>query len=100
MKFGLDEKVLDKIKDIFIKYPEIKEAVIYGSRAKGNYKNGSDIDISLKGENISLSLISSMESDIDDLLLPYTFDFSIFEKISNEELLEHIERVGVSIYKC
>jgi len=71
---------------------------LYGSRAKGNFKNGSDIDLTLKGDNISLTVLNSIVNQIDDLLLPYSFDLSIFNKITNPDLIEHISRVGLVFY--
>ncbi len=99
MKFGLKDETINKINSIFIKYPEVEKAVLYGSRAKGNYKNGSDIDLTLFGVNLDLSIIYRIEEEIDDLLLPYTFDISIYHQISNENLIEHIDRVGVVFYE-
>ena len=64
----------------------------------GNYKPASDIDITLKGEAIDLSLQTEIEFDLDDLMLPYKFDISIFDKIKNLEFLDHIKRVGIKIY--
>ena len=94
MQFGLSNEDIDKIKVVFAKFPEIERVVIYGSRAKGNYKPSSDIDLTLVGEKLTLSLLQSLENDMDDLLLPYKFDISIFNQISNPDLLNHIERVG------
>jgi predicted nucleotidyltransferase len=94
MQFGLSNDDIDKIKVVFAKFPEIERVVIYGSRAKGNYKPSSDIDLTLVGEKLTLSLLQSLENDIDDLLLPYKFDISIFHQISNPDLIAHIERVG------
>ncbi len=94
MQFGLSNEDIDKIKVVFAKFPEIERVVIYGSRAKGNYKPSSDIDLTLVGEKLTLSLLQSLENDMDDLLLPYKFDISIFHQISNPDLLNHIERVG------
>lgn len=71
---------------------------IYGSRAKGNYKNGSDIDLTLKGNHLNLSLLNQIANELDDLMLPYTFDLSIYSHISNEALIEHIDRVGKLFY--
>ena len=99
MKFGLKEKTVEQINVIFSKYPQVEQAILYGSRAKGNYKNGSDIDLTLKGGGLNLSLINKISLEIDDLLLPYTFDISIFEQISDKALLEHIERVGHIFYE-
>ena len=98
MKFGLKEKVISQINSVFAKYPQVEQVIIYGSRAKGNYKNGSDIDLSLKGQNIDLSLMQTIELEIDDLLLPYTFDISIFKQISNPDFIDHINRVGLEFY--
>ncbi len=94
MQFGLSNEDIDKIKVVFAKFLEIERVVIYGSRAKGNYKPSSDIDLTLVGEKLTLSLLQSLENDIDDLLLPYKFDISIFHQISNPYLIAHIERVG------
>ncbi|MFH1525718.1 MAG: nucleotidyltransferase domain-containing protein [Bacteroidota bacterium] len=99
MKFGLKENIIDKIADVLAEHPQIEKAMLYGSRAKGNYKNGSDIDLTLFGEKITLQLINKINGKIDDLLLPYKIDISIFSQISNEELIEHINRVGVILYK-
>jgi len=99
MKFGLDDKTIDKINSVFIKYPEIEEVVIYGSRAKGNYKAGSDIDITLKGRNISDSTLSQISNEIEELNTPYLFDISIFDNLKSDSLINHILRVGVLFYK-
>ena len=98
MLFGLSENVIASICGVLSKHPEIEEAVIYGSRAKGNFKPGSDIDIALKGE-INLGTLNRTSLDLDDLLLPYTFDLSIYSRIHNGELLEHIERAGKTLYR-
>ncbi|MDH5717287.1 MAG: nucleotidyltransferase domain-containing protein [Spirochaetia bacterium] len=98
MLFGLKETEVEKIKSIFNKYTQIKEAYIYGSRAKGNYHPGSDIDIALKGKEINLELLNKISLELDDLLLPQKFDISIYHHIKNTELLEHINRVGKKLY--
>ena len=98
MKFGLKEKVIEQINSIFAKYSQVKKAILYGSRAKGNYKNGSDIDITLVGKELNLKLMHKIELGIDDLLLPYSFDISIFHQISNPDFIEHINQVGIIFY--
>ncbi len=98
MEFGLTETVIKQIKGIFSRYSQVKQAILYGSRAKGNYKKGSDIDFTLKGEDLDLSVINKIRRELDDLLTPYTFDISIFHQISNSDLIEHINRVGVVFY--
>lgn len=98
MKFGLKPEMMVKINFVFIKYPEVEEVIIYGSRAKGNYRNGSDIDITLKGKNLTDKIRSKISWDIDDLNTPYLFDISIFEKLNSPDLEEHINRVGQIFY--
>ncbi len=99
MKFGLKETVIQKIQHVFTAFPEVEEVVLYGSRAKGNYRPGSDIDLTLKGDNINLPILNNISSQLDDLLLPYTFDLSTYRSIDNLALIDHISRVGVSFYK-
>ncbi|MCF6271075.1 MAG: nucleotidyltransferase domain-containing protein [Melioribacteraceae bacterium] len=98
MNYGLKEEVIEKIKSIFSKYIEIERAVLYGSRAKGNFTNGSDIDLTLIGDNLEFNLLLKVLLDIDDLMLPYKFDISLYNSITDDELLSHIKRVGKEIY--
>ena len=98
-RFGLKEATINKIMAVFEKYTQIEKILLYGSRAKGNYRNGSDIDLTLIGDQLNYSQLSSIESDIDDLFLPYSFDISIFKDIDNPDLVEHINRVGVVLYE-
>lgn len=98
MKFGLKESDIEKVLAIFRIFPEIEKAILYGSRAKGNFKPSSDIDLTLAGENLNLTILNQLENQLDDLLLPYTFDISIFQQISNPDLIEHIQRVGKNFY--
>jgi predicted nucleotidyltransferase len=95
---GLKQGVIQKIQDVFSKYPEITEVVLYGSRAKGSYKYNSDIDLTLKGNDLNLTFQQKIELELDDLLLPYKIDLSIFESISNLDLIDHINRVGKIFY--
>jgi uncharacterized protein len=96
---GLTKEEIANIEAVFSKYPQIEKVMIYGSRAKGNFKPASDIDLTLIGENIDLSLQTKIEFDLDDLMLPYKFDISIYSKITNPEFLEHIQREGKEFYK-
>ena len=100
MQYGLSAQTLQKIRDVFVRYPQVEEVMLYGSRAKGDYKNGSDIDLTLRGSSeLTHTLLSQIANDLDDQLLPYTIDLSIFENIRNPEMVEQIERVGVALYK-
>jgi type I restriction enzyme S subunit len=83
---------------VFTGHSEIEKAILFGSRAKGNYKPYSDIDIALKGEKLDLLLKGTIETELDDLLLPYKMDIILFKHINNDELIDHIERVGKILY--
>ncbi|MGM0509377.1 MAG: nucleotidyltransferase domain-containing protein, partial [Fusobacteriota bacterium] len=74
MRYGLKKETLKKITSIFSGEEKVQKVILYGSRAKGNYRKGSDIDITLIGENINLEDLNRLSIKLDDLLLPYTFD--------------------------
>lgn len=79
MRFGLPETTIANIQAVLAQYPQIEQAILYGSRAKGTYKPGSDIDLTLVGgEEVTLDVLSLVMDALDDLLLPYTFDLSFF----------------------
>lgn len=99
MKFGLNEVTINKINSVFEKHPEIEEVIIYGSRAKGNYREGSDIDITIKGENVTDITLSKIAQDLDELNTPYLFDISIFHTLTSEGLINHIKKIGQTFYK-
>jgi len=98
MKYGLRDSHIEQILLVLRNYPSIDRAILYGSRAKGNYREASDIDLTLLGDTLDLDLLHSIEIALDELLLPYTIDLSIFHKIENTDLIEHIKRVGIVIY--
>lgn len=100
MSFGLSEADIEYIVGVIAKYKEIKKAVIFGSRAKGNYKAGSDIDIAIYGKDITIDTISSLHSLLEDESpLPYLFDIVDYTHLVHKELKEHIDRVGIVIYE-
>jgi predicted nucleotidyltransferase len=93
-KFGLSPETIEKLRKVFFNHPEIKKIIIYGSRAKGNYKDGSDIDITLVAPDLNFSDLLNIENELDDLMLPYKIDLSLFHLIENQQVIEHISRVG------
>ncbi len=96
---GLSNETVGKICAVFAQHPAVERAVLYGSRAKGNYKSGSDIDLSLHGAGLTLQELWAINDELDELLLPYSIDVLIFEQLTHEKLKEHIERVGVVLYQ-
>lgn len=97
--FGLTNIDLQAIVDVIKSYPQIDEAIIFGSRALNTHKKGSDIDIALKGKEIGL-IVSTISGILnDESHLPYFFDVLDYDLIDNEALKDHIDRVGQQIYK-
>lgn len=98
MRFGLRDKDIGDLESVFSQFKEIESVLIYGSRAKGNYREGSDIDLTLLGHGLNIHHLAQLELKIDELMLPYKFDISIMENISNPDLVDHIRRVGKIFY--
>ncbi|MGY0372341.1 nucleotidyltransferase family protein [Clostridium sp. JNZ J1-5] len=99
MNFGLRNSDLEYIVNTIKSFPEVKKAVIFGSRAKGNHKPGSDIDIAICGEKIGFSIIARLHVQLEDeSSMPYLFDIVDFTHLNHKELREHIERVEKVIY--
>jgi uncharacterized protein len=99
MKYGLEESIIAKIKDLISRYQQVERVVLYGSRAKGNYKTGSDIDLTLIGSHdLDLKVLYRIMDEIDDLFLPYTFDISLIRSITDPDVLDHIRRIGAVLY--
>jgi type I restriction enzyme R subunit len=97
--FGLKPEVVSAIRAVLAQFDCIEQAILYGSRAKGDYKHGSDIDLTLTvKEEPPKSLLLHIDNALDDLDLPYSFDLSLLQQISNKNLLEHIKRVGVVFF--
>lgn len=100
MKYGLSTRTLQELTKVFSRYPEVEEAVLYGSRAKGTYRNGSDIDVTLNGNaELTHTIVSRIANDFYQGPLPYKIDLSIFKNLRNPEMVAEIQRDGVVLYK-
>lgn len=99
MEFGLPDSTCAIVRQILASYPQIEKAVLYGSRAKGNYKPGSDIDLTLFGAALDHQSLMSIASALEESDIPYTVDLSLFEQIETPALREHIQRVGQVFYQ-
>ena len=101
MKYGLEEADIAYIVAALQQFPEIQRAYIFGSRAKGTFKQGSDIDIAIAGPDITFTTLSKLHALLEDQgHLPYFIDIVHYEDIKNPTLKEHIDRVGQLIYEA
>ena len=96
---GLKEGTITRIRSVFANHPQVERVILYGSRAMGRYRAGSDIDLTMAGDGLTHSLQLQIENELDDLLLPYKIDLSLMREIDNPDLLAHIQRVGVLFYE-
>ena len=97
MIFGLDNKTINHIKNVFAKYPEIEKVIIYGSRALGNYKPNSDIDLAVVG-NFKWDFMGHLLEELDSLSTPYLYDVTDYNRITIPELKKHIDECGKIFY--
>lgn len=95
---GLSERDIKAIHGIFRKYPSIKLVHIFGSRAKGTYKPGSDIDFAVMNEGVNDEIIAKIKGEFEESSLPYMIDIVNYPLLQHNELKEHIERVGIEFY--
>ncbi|MCH7412372.1 nucleotidyltransferase domain-containing protein [Belliella sp. R4-6] len=94
VRFGLNPHIIETINQVFQKHNHVEKVLLYGSRAIGNYRIGSDIDLTLIGDNLDLTTLQLIENELDELLLPYKFDISLYRQITNQDLIKHIEEFG------
>ena len=95
--YGLQDNDIKRICDLFADIPKVMRVVLFGSRAMGNYKPGSDIDLAITGD-ITFDELQEINARLEDLSFLYSFDVQRLNAIKDEDLLEHINRVGIAIY--
>jgi predicted nucleotidyltransferase len=99
MKYGLREEDIESIKKEFKKFSEIEKVILFGSRARGNYKKGSDIDLVLLGERLNNEILFKLNMKLNqETVLPYFFDIILYNDIRNKNLIKHIDEIGEIIY--
>lgn len=99
MSHGLSDKTVERIKSVLAGFPEIEKAALFGSRAKGSYRPGSDIDLALTGDLLDWRLPGRVDDALDDLLLPYRFSVILWNGQTDPEVAAHLRRVGVPLYR-
>ena len=98
-KGGLTKKQKNLICNILKKYSEVDMVKLYGSRAKGNFSDRSDIDLAVYGEKLDRFIISNILLDFDDLDIPFRIELQEYKNIKNINLKKHINKVGIIFFK-
>ncbi|MEX0606045.1 MAG: nucleotidyltransferase domain-containing protein [Marinobacter sp.] len=97
--FGLPAHTVEHLGNAFTNHESIESVTLYGSRANGNYRYNSDIDLLLTAPEMTWAEFNRLECDIDDLLLPWKVDLALKHHVENQNLLAHVERIGIVIYQ-
>ena len=100
MRFGLSDTVIKELQDVFRRHANIEKVLIFGSRSKGNYRAGSDIDLAVIGNDIDYNQLLSILCEIDDLELLYSVDLLDYQKKKGTSIGDHIDRVGQVFYEA
>ncbi len=98
-RYGLSEKTFAAVCCVLARHPEIEQAILFGSRAKGTFKPGSDIDLVLKGQGLSQRILNRVYDELDDLPIPYEFSIVLDDKMTDPEVRAHVDRVGQVFYE-
>lgn len=98
MKFGLSASVVERLQRVFAENAKIDKAIVFGSRAKGNYKEGSDLDITIQGKDLNFNDTIQLCRQLEELDLPYRIDLLNYHTIAEPALKEHIDRVGIELF--
>lgn len=98
MSLELETHIIEKIRSLIRENSDIKHLILFGSRAKGSAKNGSDIDLAIVGSKISFRELCKLGAKLDELDLPYKIDIINYDSITNQALKEHIDRVGIELF--
>lgn len=99
MAYGLKEADIQSVIDVLASNSKLKQVILFGSRAKGTFHNGSDIDLALLGEHLNLTDLTAWYELLDELPLLYKFDLVIFDRITEPKLIDHIQRVGITLFE-
>ncbi len=100
MRFGLSDTVIRELQDVFRRHANIEKVLIFGSRSKGNYRAGSDIDLAVVGKDIDYNLLLTIQCEIDDLEMLYSIDLLDYQKQKGTPIGDHIDRVAQVFYEA
>ncbi len=100
MKFGLSDTVINELQGVFRRYTNIEKVLIFGSRSKGNFREGSDIDLAVIGKGVDYNQLLSILCEIDDLELLYSVDLIDYNKKKGTPIGDHIDRVAKVFYEA
>jgi len=96
--YGLKESDIAILQEIGKNHPGIKRIIIFGSRARGNYKNASDVDLAIEGDLSPADIWKISGLLNDEAPTPYFFDVVHFDNLSGRGFKERLEGEGSVVY--
>ena len=100
MRYGLSDSVIKELQDVFRRHANIRKVLIFGSRSKGKYRSGSDIDLAIADSKIDYRQLLDIQCEIDNLELLYSVDLLNYESKKGTPIGDHIDRVGQVFYEA
>ena len=98
--FGLLDRDLEEIRAVLASCPEVDRAILFGSRAKGTHRPGSDVDLAICGDGVSFDVVTKIHGILEDQSrMPYLFDIVDYTHLQQTGFKDHIDRVGITIYR-
>lgn len=102
MNHGLIAQDLAHIRAAAAELPEIAQVILFGSRAKGTHERGSDVDLAISStsrKGIKHSTVLRLSESLnEERPLPYFFDIVNYDRLGDEPLRQHIDRVGITLF--
>jgi len=99
LRHGLSQGAVDRITRVLARFPDVEQAILFGSRAKATHKPGSDIDLALVGAGLDWRIVGKIDDALDDLLLPHRFSLIVYDGTTDPEVAAHIQRVGIPLFQ-
>jgi predicted nucleotidyltransferase len=98
-RHGIPKETLDQINGVLARFPEVNRAILFGSRAKGTHRRGSDIDLALVGDGLDWRTVGRIDTALDDLPTPYGFSLVIVNERLDPAVAAHVRRVGIPLFQ-
>ena len=91
------QHIIEKVKTLQKDYPEIEKIVLFGSRARGNHRYNSDIDLCVFAPEEFRDRFFTFAGDIEELHTYYSFDVLFWHNLSNNVLRQDILEEGIQL---
>ncbi len=99
LSHGVPQGAVDRITEVLSRFPDVEQAILFGSRAKATHRPGSDIDLALVGNDLDWRVVGKIYDAMDELLLPYRFSLMVYDRSTDPEVAAHVQGVGIPLFQ-